>query len=247
LSLREARVSGIRKSGLAKSAAYLAIGLFLAVQPATAVPREGEHQHTLAPVHPMPSHDAPVAHEGHGSHLGGVTDHGKADPGMAWPTAEDADAIQGQPEPPTTFGARVLAWLGAWHPAVIHFPIALPVTVGLLELLAWSRRTPRYIANNQILLCVGVAGALVAASVGWAGAGLPSAEDDWALTTHRWLGSALPFLLLLVWNAGRLVAPTESGGRSRSYCVLLIVSVFLILVQGYLGGEVTHGANHMAF
>jgi len=240
-------VNGIRKFSLASSAACLIIGLFLGIQAAAANQRENEQGHAHAPAQPMGSHDAPVASEEHAAHPVKAPANGMIDPEMAWPTADGAGPIQDEPAHPESFRARLLAWLGAWHPAVIHFPIALPVTVGVLELLAWSRRAPRYVANNQILLGVAVAGAFVAASVGWAGAGLPDAEDDWTMTMHRWLGSAIPFLLLLLWNAGRLSSPTATGGRSRSYCVLLVVSVVLILTQGFLGGEVTHGANHMAF
>lgn len=235
----------VRKIDQARVVACLTIGLLLAVETASA--NQGKSEHAPAAVRSAHSHGDPAAHEAHATHPGNATDSAMPGAEMAWPTADGAGPIHGEPEHPATFGARLLAWFGAWHPAVIHFPIALPVTVGLLELLAWSRRTPRYVANNQILLGVAVAGAFVAASFGWAGAGLPSAEDDWAMTIHRGLGSTIPFLLLLLWNAGRLSVPTVTGSRSRSYCVLLVVSVLLILTQGFLGGEVTHGANHMAF
>lgn len=176
-----------------------------------------------------------------------MTNMGMSGAEMAWPTGDGAGMMMRERVRPATFGGRVIAWLGAWHPAVIHFPIALPATVALLELLAWFRRKPLYVANNQILLAIGVAGAFVAASVGWAGAGLPSVEDDWALTIHRWLGSAIPFVLLLLWNLGRHAERAETGRRSRSYCIVLAVTVVIILTQGFIGGEITHGANHMAF
>lgn len=47
-----------------------------------------------------------------------------------------------------------------------------------------------------------------------------------------------------------LKRPTEQavpGPSSRGYETLLTVSVLVILVQAYLGAEITHGANHMAF
>ena len=148
---------------------------------------------------------------------------------------------------PATFGGRLIAWLGAWHPAVIHFPIALPLTAVFLELLAWLRRKPIYVANNQILLGLGALGAFVAAGFGWAGAGLPAAEDQWALMAHRWLGSLVPLLILALWNMGRIAVRAESGRRSRAYYVICGVTAVVLLGQGFLGGEVTHGANHMAF
>lgn len=167
---------------------------------------------------------------------------------MTWPTGdEDGGMMMSHRARPTTFGGRVIAWLGAWHPAVIHFPIALLLTVAFLELAALVRRKPLYNASNKILLAVGVAGAFVAAPLGWADAGLPSAEDGWALTTHRWLGSAIPFLMLLLWY---LKKPSEQAAvrpSSRLYEIVLAVAVATVLTQAYLGGEVTHGANHMAF
>lgn len=167
---------------------------------------------------------------------------------MTWPTGdEDGGMMMSHRARPTTFGGRVIAWLGAWHPAVIHFPIALLLTVAFLELAALIRRKPLYNASNKILLVVGVAGAFVAAPLGWADAGLPSAEDGWALTTHRWLGSAIPFLMLLLWY---LKKPSEQAAvrpSSRLYEVVLAVAVAVVLTQAYLGGEITHGANHMAF
>ena len=237
-------MNGIRK--IRRSAALLTIGMFLLAPAAAANQRENNSGHAHSPAQPMGSHGDPVGNEDHAAHTGDAPAGGMIGPEMAWPTAAGAGPFQ-EPAHPVSFGERLLAWLGAWHPAVIHFPIALPVMVGVLELLAWSRRMPRYAANNQSLLGVAIAGAFVASSVGWAGAGLPGAEDDWTMTMHRWLGSAIPFLLLLLWNAGRLSVSTATGSRSRSYVVLLVVSVMLILTQGFLGGEVTHGANHMAF
>lgn len=167
---------------------------------------------------------------------------------MTWPTGDEEGGMMMSHRPrPTTLGGRVIAWLGAWHPAVIHFPIALLLTVAFLELAAFVRRKPLYNASNKILLAVGVVGAFVAAPLGWAGAGLPSAEDGWALTAHRWLGSAIPFLMFLLW---RLKKPAEQAAvrpSSRLYELVLAVAVAVVLTQAYLGGEVTHGANHMAF
>lgn len=167
---------------------------------------------------------------------------------MAWPTGdEDGGMMMGHHPRPTTFGGRVIAWLGAWHPAIIHFPIALLLTVAFLELAAIARRKPLYNASNKILLGIGVLGAFAAAPLGWADAGMPTAQDEWFLTAHRWLGTFIPFLFLLLW---RLKKPAEQAAIKPSppfYEALLAISVAVILAQAFLGGEITHGANHMAF
>ena len=240
-------MNGIRKRSPATSATFLAVWLLCSARPVAAHQGEEERQRPAAAAQSTRHDGVPPTHDGQEMSGGDMANMEMSGTEMAWPTGDGAGMMKRERERPATFGGRVIAWLGAWHPAVIHFPIALPVTVALLELLAWIRRKPLYVANNQILLAVGVAGSLVAASVGWAGAGLPSAEDDWTLAIHRWLGSAIPFVLLLLWNMGRLAAHAESGRRSRSYCIVLAVTVVIILTQGFLGGEITHGANHMAF
>ena len=45
---------------------------------------------------------------------------------MPWPTAP---VMTEHDERPTTFSGRLLRWLGGWHPAAVHFPIALLLTV----------------------------------------------------------------------------------------------------------------------
>lgn len=166
---------------------------------------------------------------------------------MAWPTEMNDGMTMSHGERPKTFEGRLMAWLGMWHPAVIHFPIALLLTAALLELAAAVRRKPIYTASNKILLGVAAAGAFVAAPLGWLSAGLPAADDGAALTIHRWVGTAIPFMLLLLWYLKRPAEQAAVRLSSRAYEALLAVSVLVILAQAYFGAEVTHGADHMKF
>jgi len=163
---------------------------------------------------------------------------------MPWPTAP---VMTEHDERPTTFSGRLLRWLGGWHPAAVHFPIGLFLTVAFLEAMALLRRKPIYTASNKLLLAIATLGAFIAAPLGWINAGLPAADDETALTLHRWLGTALPFLMLIVW---RLKPNAEAAAAGRSgplYAIALSVVAAAILAQAYLGAEVTHGAGHMAF
>lgn len=165
---------------------------------------------------------------------------------MAWPT-EASGGMQMSHDKPKTFAGRLQAWLGMWHPAVIHFPIALVLTVALLEAAAALRRKPLYATGSKLLLGLATLGAFVAAPLGWASAGPPAPDDEFALVIHRWLGTAMPFLILLLWWLKR---PAEQAARrlgGPDYELALTLTTALILVQAYFGAEVTHGAGHMMF
>jgi len=163
---------------------------------------------------------------------------------MPWPTEP---VMTQHDERPATFSGRLLRWLGGWHPAAVHFPIALLLTVAFLELVAVVRRKPIYAASNKLLLAIAVLGAFVAAPLGWINAGLPEADDAGALVLHRWIGTALPFLMLLVWWLKPKAEAAAAGRRTPLYAIALTVVAAAILAQAYLGAEVTHGAGHMAF
>lgn len=163
---------------------------------------------------------------------------------MPWPTAP---VMTAHDERPTTFSGRLLRWLGGWHPAAVHFPIALFLTVAFLEAVALLRRKPIYTAGNKVLLAIAALGAFVAAPLGWINAGLPAADDESALTLHRWIGTVLPFLMLLVWWLKPTAEAAAAGRSGPLYAIALSVVAAAILAQSYLGAEVTHGAGHMAF
>lgn len=166
---------------------------------------------------------------------------------MAWPSADSGGMTMSHEEKPTTFEGRLLAWLGMWHPAAVHFPIALLLTAAFLEVAGATLRRPIYTVSNRLLLAVATAGAFVAAPLGWLNAGLPAADDELALTVHRWLGTAMPFLLLALW---RLKPPADQAPvrpGARGYEALLAATVLLVLAQSYFGAVVTHGAEHMTF
>lgn len=176
-------------------------------------------------------------------------DMGAMQPGeMTWPTAQGAGGMMMDHDArPATFSGRLIRWLGVWHPAIIHFPIALLLTVAFLEAAAAIRRKPIYAASNKIILAVATLGAFAAAPLGWANAGLPAPDDESALVLHRWIGTAIPFLILLVWW---LKKPAEEAAvhlGGRLYEITLALTVLVVLGQSYLGAEVTHGAGHLMF
>lgn len=148
---------------------------------------------------------------------------------------EQADADRPLPE-------RLLNWLGRMHPFFVHFPIAL-FPIAWVALILARRRGESVEIIRAFIIVAGVA-AVVATAAGWLGAGFMLADRDEILTWHRWIGTALGAVgaVVALWAWRR----RESVTGSAMTVVLGLVTAAL-LVQGWLGGAVTHGMGHMMF
>jgi uncharacterized membrane protein len=165
-------------------------------------------------------------------------------PGVATPPAahSPAPAVEAQTERNHAAGffPRLTDWLGRLHPIVVHFPMAfLPAA---LFTAVVGRRRPGFAAPVQFLVVAGGIGAALAAVLGWLSAGIPSDGDDWLLTSHRWLGTGIGLVALVlgVW-AGR----RPERDRSTAMIVGLTVITAAIVTQGWLGGAMVHGLDHL--
>ena len=135
---------------------------------------------------------------------------------------------------------RLLDWLGRLHPIIVHFPIAF-FPAALFTAIV-GRRRPAFAAPVRFLVIAGGIVAPIAAMLGWLDAGFNPATDDWLLQTHRWLGSGLGIggLAIALWAWSR---PAASGGRAM--IVVLAAVTAAIAVQGWFGGAMVHGADHL--
>lgn len=145
-------------------------------------------------------------------------------------------------ERPTTFGGRLVAWLGHMHPFAVHFPVAL-FPISWLALVLARRRGDTVDVIRALIIVAGLA-AVIAALLGWLNAGVALADHDPIQTVHRWTGTSLALIgaLLALW-AWRRASSTNS---SRMVWALGLVSL-LVLAQGGLGAVLTHGMEHMMF
>lgn len=137
-----------------------------------------------------------------------------------------------------TFMERLMDWLGRTHPVIVHFPIAF-FPAALFTAIV-GRRRPAFGAPVRFLVITGGIIAPVAAVLGWLDA--MSADPDRLLTVHRWLGTAVGIgaLGLAVWAWRK---PEQD--RSVGMIVALTVITAAIVVQGWFGGAMVHGIDHM--
>lgn len=139
-----------------------------------------------------------------------------------------------------SMGERLLDWLGRLHPMIVHFPIAF--FPAALFTAVVGRRRPAFAAPVQFLVVAGGIIGPIAALLGWFDGGFDFATDDMLLRWHRWLGTAIGIgsLSLGIWAWRR---PDVNRGTGMIVGLTLITAA--IVVQGWFGGALVHGLEHM--
>ena len=135
-------------------------------------------------------------------------------------------------------GERLLDWLGRLHPIIVHFPMAF--FPAALFTAVVGRRRPAFSAPVQFLVVAGGVIAPIAAILGWLNA--MGADPEPALTVHRWLGTALGMaaIPLAVWAWQK---PDQLRGTAMVAALSAVTAA--IVVQGWYGGALVHGMDHM--
>ncbi len=126
----------------------------------------------------------------------------------------------------------LVAWLGKWHPLLLHFPIVLLLIAIFLGL------TGRSIPRN--LLIVAVVSTLLTAISGFF-LGKEGGTKGELLQWHQWLGGTLA-LIAVFWYG----LYTWQLGQKAYTKVLQVVLLVLVGFTGHYGGMVTHGEDFLA-
>ena len=145
------------------------------------------------------------------------------------------------------FFDKAIPWLGKFHPAAVHFPIAMLVAASVAELLLLFTGRSAYEAVSRFCLSFGAAAALLAGILGWCCGGFQVVDRYWVLTAHRWLGtgSSVLLVLLLVFSKG---SNHPGFGRTRMWFQgTLFLSTALVLLTGFFGGAMVHGLDYYAW
>jgi len=161
---------------------------------------------------------------------------------LSAPFAVAAFAAAGEAAaPPSGF----LDAVGRWHPALVHFPLALLVAAGAAELLGIVRRDGNFGDTARFLVTAAAWTAVPAALAGFARAGAitipPSAHDAFAI--HRIAGIVVAVLAVL---AASLAAGVRRSGQIWElflFRIVLLVAVAFALTAAYYGGEIVYGAG----
>jgi uncharacterized membrane protein/YHS domain-containing protein len=196
-------------------------------------------------------HDEGEAHEHDegpaGDHDDGASgDHDEA-AGAEHDDGEEHDHATGHGQEKTGL-AKLIPWLGKFHPPTTHIPIGMLIGAALAEGLYIL--TKRDLFRNAGTFCVVLAGfgALAAVTLGWFNGGFTLTDDQWTQTVHRWLGTSTALLTVL--TVALLIRTSKAGAKPSSrfaYRVSLFVSAGMVGATGFFGGVIVYGLNHYAW
>lgn len=127
------------------------------------------------------------------------------------------------------------------HPALVHFTIAFIPAAFFSDLVARLYRLPHLRSAALIMLLYAAIATPVGAATGWWwAASMPM--DHWQMQPHRIIGVALaltvPLFACWRWRLDKRPTPLPA-----SYFAVFAVILGAVLVQGYLGGDMTHMAH----
>lgn len=138
-----------------------------------------------------------------------------------------------------TIGFDAVDFLGRLHPAAVHFPIALLLFAAFLELTMMVRPQLRLERTVGLLVWAGAISGVLAVLLGWYAGGFRLTDRSDLLFVHRWNGTAIVVAALFA-------ALGHSRGWNRIVFRLLVFSVAIaLIIQGYLGGELAFGPDHL--
>jgi uncharacterized membrane protein len=133
-------------------------------------------------------------------------------------------------------------FLGALHPGIVHFPIALLAVGALLEILQILRRKQGPAGGTQALAWLAAAAAVPASLFGFMLADYEGNSDK-TTELHQWLGVASTVVALIA--AAAAVKASGSTGMLRVMRIALVLGSGLVLATGYIGGELVFGEGHL--
>jgi uncharacterized membrane protein len=151
-----------------------------------------------------------------------------------------------------TFMARLIEFLGKFHPLAAHTPIAVLMAAAIAEALYLRHPAPALTGAARFCAILGALGAIATATLGWAMATTKPASDD--LELHRWMGTiaaaaCIPIAILGEWGARRAHHEGRKWhGFSRWAFRLSIFGIAgMVGFTAHLGGLMVWGKNLFDF
>lgn len=137
---------------------------------------------------------------------------------------------------------NIVAFLGRFHPLVVHLPIGILLLAGLMQIISLKGENYRRALNPAISFALfwGGISSLGAIFIGWL-LSLQGGYDDDTLFWHKWLGILLTLLSFLAW----WIKTKEIRLHKSIFYITLGIVILLVGITGHLGGNLTHGDTYL--
>lgn len=176
------------------------------------------------------------------------------DEGADWPLNATllGDATVASTGKDVSFGARAFRAIGFFHPAMVHFPIALFLVGGGCAFLSYFLG-PK--CQTTAFQCISLASAacIVTVVMGWSFADiqgyprwdepLPSdaSHRDSNLYYHRWVGTLTAVLGVVCVLIGLIARRNKSDRLNHAWRIVAMILALLVSIVGHQGGELVYG------
>lgn len=177
------------------------------------------------------------------------------DEGAHWPEgATLSEHVAAEPETvvppaPRSLAGRLWVFQGYFHPAVVHFPIALLVVGGLFVVIGWKYPS---VGNQVAVTCLflGAASSVIASTMGWAFAtqrgyaGWTRVDFDSEIFWHRWSAILVTVLAVLISIIAVAAIRRNNIELHKLWKGGLLILAAMVGLVGHQGGELTYGKSH---
>lgn len=183
------------------------------------------------------------------------------DEGAVWPegskvskvaAAESPEQASVEPSGKASASNRLYLALGYFHPAVVHFPIALFAVAGFCAFFSYfvGKRCESMAFH---LLWIGVLASFASVLMGWGFADLQgypawnkalpenASHDQTTFFGHRWLGTSIAPISVIVFLLSIFSLRKESKGMRHAWLLGTMLLALLVGIVGHQGGELKYG------
>lgn len=135
-----------------------------------------------------------------------------------------------------------ILFFGHFHPVIVHLPIGMLVIAIVLYL--FSKKTDESTRQKAIspIFFWSFVGATFSCLMGWALSQTGEYDID-ALFLHQWLGVATAIISLAMAYMSRYWSDDKT--MSKLFKPSLWTTLFLIILTGHFGGNLTHGSDYL--
>lgn len=183
------------------------------------------------------------------------------DEGAVWPegakvskvaASESPEQAPAEPSGKASASSRLYLALGYFHPAVVHFPIALFAVAGFCAFFSYfvGKRCESMAFH---LLWIGVLASFASVLMGWGFADLQgypawnkalpenASHDQTTFFGHRWLGTSIAPISVIVFLLSIFSLRRESKGMRHAWLLGTMLLALLVGIVGHQGGELKYG------